>query len=325
MRARPNLSAEQLVADYLTRVEQAARQLPKRARMAFVGRTRALVEREVGPPGSRTDPQHVTEVLTRLGTPEDLVTAEQTRMEQGWFKRLSEPGPDGTGGPPAGPRSASSPSAGFRSASAPDGAAPGAGSQSGAPRRLRSADSPDTGPHDTSRQGTGPLGPQLQASPQGAGAGGSGHTNPIDRLFGHVPGKRGADGTETFTASVGRLAREHVRETVAILLLGLGGLILPFPFWPIGAVAAMFSRLWDVKDKLLAFAGPLLVTLAISVLVALFVGGHGRNVIEIYFHAVHLGFGLLIRVGSVITAAYLAWRVSQGPRFKVPPWRHQRR
>jgi len=27
----------------------------------------------------------------------------------------------------------------------------------------------------------------------------------------------------------------------------------------------------------------------------------------------------------VITAAYLAWRVSQGPRFKVPPWRHQRR
>ena len=213
-----------------------------------------------------------------------------------------------------------SPDAGAPDTGAPGAEPHGAGPSSDAPPWLRTADSADTG-----RQGAGPRGPAPEASPQGAGTGGSGHTNPIDRLFGHVPGKRGADGTETFTASVGRLAREHVRETVAILLLGLGGLILPYPFWPIGADAAMFSRLRDVKDKLLAFAGPLLVTLAISVLVALFVGGHGRNVIEIYFHAVHLGFGLLIRVGSVITAAYLAWRVSQGPRFKVPPWRHQRR
>ncbi len=44
--------------------------------MAFVGRTRALIDREVGPPGTRTDPEHVIEVLARLGKPEDLVSLQ---------------------------------------------------------------------------------------------------------------------------------------------------------------------------------------------------------------------------------------------------------
>jgi hypothetical protein len=127
-------------------------------------------------------------------------------------------------------------------------------------------------------------------------------------------------GAETFTANAGRLARENLLESIAILLLGLGGLILPFPFWPIGAIVALFSRLWDIKDKSLAVTGPLLVTLALSVIAAPFVGGSG-NVIVVYFHAIGVSFGLLVRVGSVITAAYLAWRVSKGPRVKVPPWR----
>ena len=56
---QPLRHPEQLVTDYLTRVAQAARLLPKGARMAFVGRTRALIEREVGPPGTRTDPEQV--------------------------------------------------------------------------------------------------------------------------------------------------------------------------------------------------------------------------------------------------------------------------
>jgi len=86
MRARPNLSGEQLVTDYMTRVAQAARLLPKGARMAFVGRTRALVEREVGPPGTRTDPKRVSAVLAQIGTPEELVTGERTRIDQGWLR-----------------------------------------------------------------------------------------------------------------------------------------------------------------------------------------------------------------------------------------------
>jgi hypothetical protein len=381
MRARPNLSGEQIVTDYLTRVAQAARLLPKGARMAFVGRTRALVEREVGPPGTRTDPELVSAALARLGTPEELVTAERTRIDQGWLKsraatkeegeaaaaaltgprmnrpftarrrpnsdtqpltgRLIPPGegptvtaPDGTViGAPAPPPSTSPRRSVLRGAS-PRSARPtglwgagagSAGTRSGAsrttgPRRLRSADSPDPGPQRMGPQGAAPQGTgQRVAKRQGADTGDTGHTGAIERLIGQVPGIRGVEGAETFTANAGRLARENILEAVAIVLLGLGGLILPFPFWPIGAIVSLFSRLWDIKDKSLAFLGPLLVTLALSVIAAPFVGGSG-NFVVVYFHALHVSFGLLVRVGSVITAAYLAWRVSKGPRVKVPPW-----
>ena len=168
------------------------------------------------------------------------------------------------------------------------------------PRRLRSADSPDPGPQGAAPQGAAPQGTVTQGTSQrgagrrgtaapGAGPGDAGRTGPIERLIGQVPWA--ADGTEKFTASVGRLARDNLLESVAILLLGLGGLILPFPFWPIGAVVALFSRLWDVKDKSIAVTGPLLVTLALSVIAAPFVGGSG-NVIVVYFHALHVSFGL---------------------------------
>jgi hypothetical protein len=389
MRARPNLSGEQIVTDYMTRVAEAARLLPKGARMAFVGRTRALVEREVGPPGTRTDPEHVSAVLAQIGTPEDLVTAERTRIDQGWLKsraatkeegeaaaaaltgprmnrpftarrrpnsdtqpltgRLIPPGegptvtaPDGTviGAPPPPPgtgprrpgqRGAAPRSSGARAAGPRGAGAGSAGPRSSAapatgPRRLRSADSPGPGPQGVVPPGAVPpgavpqRGTQKDAGRRAADAGDTGHTGAIERLIGQVPGIRGVEGAETFTANAGRLARENLLEAVAILLLGLGGLILPFPFWPIGAIVALFSRLWDIRDKTLAITGPLLVALALSVIAAPFVGGSG-TVIVVYFHAVHVSFGLLARVGSVITAAYLAWRVSKGPRVKVPPWK----
>ncbi len=368
MRARPNLSGEQIVTDYMTRVAQAARLLPKGARMAFVGRTRALVEREVGSPGTRTDPELVSEALARLGTPEELVTAERTRIDQSWLKsraaskeegeaaaaaltgplnrslkarrrpnsdtqpltgRLIPPGegptvtgPDGTvigaSAPPPGtsPRRPGLRGAGPRTVG-PRG--PGMGGATG-PRRLRSADSPKPGPQGVVPPGTAPQGASQQdAGRRGADAGNAGHTGAIERLIGQVPGIRGVEGAEAFTANASRLARNNLLESVAILLLGLGGLILPFPFWPIGAIVALFSRLWDLKDKTLAITGPLLVTLALSVIAAPFVGGSG-NFIVVYFHALHVSFGLLVRVGSVLTAAYLAWRVSKGPRAKQPPW-----
>jgi len=384
MRARPNLSGEQIVTDYLTRVAQAARLLPKGARMTFVGRTRALVERELGAPAARTDPEHVSAVLARLGTPEELVTAERTRIDQGWLKsragskeeaeaaasalsgprmnrpltarrrpnsdtppltgRLIPPGegptvtaPDGTvigapAAPPgsgprrsvlrgAGPRSSGARATGPRVAGAGGAGTPSGAPRPGGPRRLRSADSPGPGPQGVVPPGVAPQGAsQRDAGRRGAAAGNTGHTGAIERLIGQVPGVGGVEGAGTFTANVRRLARENILEAVAILLLGLGGLVLPFPFWPIGAIVGLFSRLWDVKDKMLAFTGPVLVTLALSVLVAPFMGGSG-NVIVIYFHAIHVSFGLLVRVGSVITAAYLAWRVSKGPRVKVPPWK----
>ena len=142
---------------------------------------------------------------------------------------------------------------------------------------------------------------------------------------GPVPGEDGtAPGTQTPLDGVWQLARGHLLESVAVVLIGLGGALLPFPFWLAGAVVAIFSRLWDGKDKVVAFSGPVLVDLVGSVVSAFFIGGKS-NVIAIYLHALHIETSLWIRLGCVLTAVYLAWRVSQGPRFKVPPWRHQRR
>jgi len=314
--------------------------------MAFVARTKGLVDRELGRPGTRTDPVRVSEVLGRLGTPEDLVMAERTRIDRGWVKsrasseeegdaaaaalsgplnrsltprrRLSldaqpgkqapagEPGtgpvtPAG-GSPGAGPqrpvlRSVGPQSTGPRT-TGPRSATP----QSGGPRsgRLRSAGPPDAGRRDV---------PPVSGLPPGA--------------TGQAGGAHGVSGNETL-ATTRQLARDNVLETIAILLLGLGGLILPYVFWPAATIVALFSRLWDVKDKSLAIAGPLLVTLAGSVLGALIVGGSG-NVVLVYTHALRVDFNILIRVGSVLTAAYLAWRVIQGPRVKVPPWQRVRR
>jgi hypothetical protein len=367
MRARPNPSGERLVTDYLTRVAEQARLLPKGVRMAFVGRTRALIERELA---GRTDPAHVSAVLERLGRPEDLVMEERTRIDRGWVKsrasseeageaaaaaltgplnrsltprrrpgadtqpgKRTPPGGPGTGPvtpvegtpvarPPGagprrpGPRSTSLRGAGPRSAGLRSVGPRSSGPRSGA---LRSADSPGAG---AGRKEASPGAPP-GTGPPGTRPGSTGRTGPSSRLTGKAGRGRGLSRNETL-AQAGQLARDNLLETIAILLLGLGGLILPFPFWPVGAIVALFSRLWDMKDKSVAIAGPLLVALAGSVLGALIIGGSG-NVIVVYSHALRVDFGLLIRVGAVLTAAYLAWRVTRGPRVKVPPWRRIKR
>jgi hypothetical protein len=329
--------------------------------MAFVGRTKTLVDRELGRPGTRTDPVRVSEVLARLGTPEDLVMAERTRIDRGWVKSRASSEEEGDAAAAAltgplnrslTPRRRLSPDA-QPGKQAPPGengtgpVTPAGGSTGAGPRRpaLRTVGPQRTGPQRTGPQRTGPrsagprsAGPRSPASRSGgprnsglrsAGSPGTGHQDvpPLGELppgaAGKADGMHGAGGNETLAATR-QLARDNLLETIAILLLGLGGLILPYVFWPAGAIVALFSRLWDLKDKSLAIAGPLLVTLAGSVLGALIIGGNG-NVVLVYTHALRVDFNILIRVGSVLTAAYLAWRVSQGPRVKVPPWQRVKR
>jgi hypothetical protein len=338
MRASPNPSGEQLVTDYLTRVAQQARHLPKGARMAFVGHTRALVERELGGPGALTDPGHVSAVLERLGTPEDLVIQERTRIDRDWVKKRASSKEEGEAAAAAltGPLNRSltprrrlnaDTQAGKQTSPddltgpvTPVEGTPVAGSPGARRPGLRG-----TGPRSTSLRGAGPRGAGLRSVGPQTGGPRSGGLRSADspsagpgHQDGTAAGTHGVSWNEML-ANTRQLARDHLLETIAILLLGLGGLILWFPFWPIGAIVAMFSRLWDVKDKSLAIAGPLLVALAGSVLGALIIGGSG-NVVVVYFHALGVDFNILIRVGCVLTAAYLAWRVTQGPRPKVLPW-----
>jgi hypothetical protein len=130
----------------------------------------------------------------------------------------------------------------------------------------------------------------------------------------------GQEDKQTPLDGIWQLARGHLVESTAVVLIGLGGAILPFPFWPAGFVVALFSRLWDGRDKTAALLGPVLVDLVGSVVSALFMGGK-QNVIVIYTHALHVDTGLWVRLGCALTALYLGWRVAKGPRVKIPPWK----
>lgn len=117
--------------------------------------------------------------------------------------------------------------------------------------------------------------------------------------------------------------RAHPREAATIALLGVGGLLLPVPLWFIGAVASLLSRLWDGRDKTVAFLGPALVCLAVTIPLAAVVGGHGNPVV-VYLHLLRVDARYLIRLGCLASAGYLAWRVRRGPRVRIPPWQKHR-
>jgi hypothetical protein len=117
----------------------------------------------------------------------------------------------------------------------------------------------------------------------------------------------------------GRAARRHPLASAAVVMLGLG-VILPFPFWLIGGVAAIASRFFDARDKSVAMLGPLAVALAGTVATAIVMGGHANPVV-IYLHALRVDIGLLLRAGCALSAAYLVRRVGQGRRERLPPWK----
>src|SRR5262249_21602609 len=77
-----------------------------------------------------------------------------------------------------------------------------------------------------------------------------------------------------FARRTGQLARGHVRESIAIVLLGLGGLIFPLlpPVWVLGSALALASRLWDHRDKWVALIGPPVFTLLATVVTTALLG-----------------------------------------------------
>ena len=148
-----------------------------------------------------------------------------------------------------------------------------------------------------------------------------------------VPGMEQPAGTEeppagrrrqppAVLAEAWALARKHPLEAVSVILLGVGGLILPFPFWLIGGLVALRSRRWDARDKWIALAGPPLVTFAVLLIRAATSPG---NFFSAFYHASQHDVGLSIRAGCVLCAGYLVWRLRRGPRMRtLPPWQRPR-
>ena len=148
-----------------------------------------------------------------------------------------------------------------------------------------------------------------------------------------VPGMEQPDETEeppvsrrrpppAVLAEAWALARKHPLEAVSVILLGVGGLILPFPFWLIGGIVALRSRRWDARDKWIALAGPPLFTFAVLLIRA---GTSAGNFFSAFYHAAQHDVGLSIRAGCVLCAGYLVWRLRRGPRIRtLPPWQRPR-
>jgi hypothetical protein len=118
------------------------------------------------------------------------------------------------------------------------------------------------------------------------------------------------------------LARKHPLEAVAVVLLGLGGLILPFPFWLIVGLVALRSRRWDARDKWVALAGPPLVAFVVVLIRAV---TSQANFFSAFYHAFGHDVWVSLRVGCVLCAGYLIWRLRRGPRLRtLPPWQRPR-
>lgn len=111
------------------------------------------------------------------------------------------------------------------------------------------------------------------------------------------------------------LARRFPREALALVLLGIGGLLLPFPLWLLGAAVALTSTVWSRKDKLVGLVGPpVLTVVGIGVIGALNKNPSIAIDLHAYFAASHADAGILIRIGAILGAGYLGARLVRHDR-----------
>ena len=221
--------------------------------------------------------------------------------------------------PPGGPETPPSGAAG-----AP---APGeAGTQTAggiSPRAL------SAGPSESAQQPpAGQVTPAAAGAAQAGTAASAGHgtaagdTSPLSRggaTLREVTATLGR-GAGRLALGAARMARRSPLETIAILLLGVGGFLYPFPFWLLGGLLALWSRTWNSQDKWIALAGPPVIAFVGTVVTALIIGGLSHAV-PMYPHAFRLSVGYLLRAGCVICAVYLAMQARRGPQRRLPPWK----
>jgi hypothetical protein len=138
------------------------------------------------------------------------------------------------------------------------------------------------------------------------------------------------DVTRGVAAAVADAWRQHRLEVVAVALLAVGGLIFPFVIWLLGFViwllgvaVAVPLKLWSPLDKLLSLAGPLVLVI-VGTAIEVSIGGARENAAA-YGHEALAEAADLFKVGALLGALYLAWRVQRGRRAPaVPPWVRRR-
>ena len=138
------------------------------------------------------------------------------------------------------------------------------------------------------------------------------------------------DVTRGVAAGMADAWRQHRLEVVAVALLALGGLIFPLVVWLLGLLIwllgvgiALPLKLWSPLEKFLSLAGPLVLVIA-GTATAVSIGGARQNAAA-YGHEALAEAADLFKVGALLGALYLAWRIQRGRRAPaVPPWVRRR-
>jgi hypothetical protein len=138
------------------------------------------------------------------------------------------------------------------------------------------------------------------------------------------------DVTRSIVTGVAGAWRRHRLEVVAIALLAIAGVIFPAPIWLvgfllwlIGAGIALSSKLWSQMDKWVAIPGAVVLVIVGTVL-AVSLGGARTHAVA-YGDEAMSDATTLFRVGALLGAVYLVWRMTRGRRNPaVPPWARRR-
>ncbi|HUK67989.1 MAG TPA: hypothetical protein VLW50_04415 [Streptosporangiaceae bacterium] len=323
--------SEQLVLDYLSRAADAAHGILRSdERLRFIANLRGAIEQQRQAVRA-VEPAQVRRVLAKFGDPGGLVERERRSLDEAKAADLDAReaggGLDGTAAPDA-------PNAGR--AGGPPASAP-------RPRRVAAAGDagqrvtvPVVRPVEESVLG---LSPRGQAGTRAAGPGrplarewpesgpparrtGGGVGRAVSAARRAPAGKRlGTAPTGGTAARVGpqfafdgmSVVRRFPRELLALVLLGLGGLLFPFPLWIAGVAIGLTSRVWSRMDKLTGLGGPLVITLV----TVGFIGVLNKNPtipvdIHAYVAAAHADALLTLRITAILGAVYLGARLPRG-------------
>ncbi len=116
------------------------------------------------------------------------------------------------------------------------------------------------------------------------------------------------------------VARRDKLEAVSVVLLGIGGAIFQ-PIWLVGALIAVSSRKWDLRDKWLGLALPVVAVVVGTALAITF--GAQLSGYRGYLEEAWVAAGRLSRIAAFLGALYLLVRIYRlgGERPKrLPPW-----
>ncbi|MQA87551.1 MAG: hypothetical protein GEV03_23740 [Streptosporangiales bacterium] len=352
--------ADQIVLEYLRRVGDVAhRVLRSDERLDFMTRLRARIE-EIRAQTGAVEPEQVRRVIARFGDPARLVERERQRLEQERAPQqeaetettIARAAVNGTA---PGSESSTQPipvvADSTQPAEATERTEASATEASGAETAQTETQGSTAGTREGPTPVTGSPGAPPAATPRRpSGAAGSPGPGGVARppyegpptyeettSSRALPGMPGM-GTTMSAIDWRALVQENRLETAAIALLGLGGLFVPLPYalvpWLIGGGCVLIAGAWSVRDKLLAVAAPV----ALFVLGVFVVGAATRServMIDLAAYGAALtGYGAtFIRVGALVGAGYLTWRLIRvavgreeppSPPGARPGWRRDR-